>query len=122
MRATRELLALADPPTAIFAQNNRNCIGALGALQAVGRRLAIVGFDDFESATMLPTPVTVVASDPSEMGHQGAELLFQRLNGVSGRQWRDSSQRARARRDGPTRAYDPGLTPSVLPSAFTVGH
>jgi LacI family transcriptional regulator len=82
--ATRELLELDDPPTAIFAQNNRNCIGALRALQVAHTSLAVVGFDDFELATMLPVPVTVVANDPEEMGRQGAELLFERLAGVNG--------------------------------------
>jgi LacI family transcriptional regulator len=84
MRATEELLHLDPPPTAIFAQNNRNCIGALRALQSSGTRLAVVGFDDFELATMLPVPVTVVANDPEEMGRQGAELLFHRLSGGNG--------------------------------------
>ncbi len=82
--ATRALITLAQPPTAIFAQNNRNCVGALRALQAMGATMAVVGFDDFELATMLPVPVTVVANDPQEMGRQGAELLFQRLAGLSG--------------------------------------
>jgi LacI family transcriptional regulator len=81
--ATRRLLAMADPPTAVFAQNNRNCIGVLRALHGVGTRLAVVGFDDFELADMLPDPVTVVAYDPGELGRTGAELLFARLAGDS---------------------------------------
>jgi len=82
--AMRDLLALSQPPTAVFAQNNRNCIGALRAMQSLGVQLAVVGFDDFELATLLPVPVTVVANDPHEMGRQGAELLFHRLAGGSG--------------------------------------
>ena len=81
---TGELLALDPPPTAIFAQNNRNCVGALRALQAAGKTLAVVGYDDFELATLLPVPVTVLANDPLEMGRQGAELLFERLAGLEG--------------------------------------
>jgi LacI family transcriptional regulator, galactose operon repressor len=82
--ATHELLMLDQPPTAIFAENNRNCVGVLRALQTVGATLAVVGFDDFELASLLPVPVTVIANDPREMGRQGAELLFQRLSGVGG--------------------------------------
>ena len=82
--ATRQLLAMDDPPTAIFAQNNRNCLGALRALRSVGARLALVGFDDFELATMLPTPVSVIANDPHEMGRRGAARLFERLSGAAG--------------------------------------
>ena len=79
--ATRELLALPDPPTAIFAGNNRNTIGALRAIHASGRRTALVGFDDFELADMVATPVSVVTHSPTEMGRQAAELLCRRLAG-----------------------------------------
>jgi len=79
--STRQLLALQDPPTAIFAQNNRNSIGALRAIRAVDARVAFVGFDDFELADMLPVPATVVAHDPAEMARAAAELLFARLAG-----------------------------------------
>lgn len=77
--ATRELLALPDPPTAIFATNNRATIGTLRVLQASGRRVALVGFDDFELADLVG--VTVVRNSPGEMGRRGAELLFTRLAG-----------------------------------------
>jgi LacI family transcriptional regulator len=79
--ATRELLGLPDPPTAIFAGNNRSTIGALRAIQATGSRTALVGFDDFELADMLATPVSVVTHSPAEMGRQAAELLYRRLAG-----------------------------------------
>jgi LacI family transcriptional regulator len=79
--ATRELLALPDPPTAIFAANNRNTIGALRAIHGTGGRTALVGFDDFELADLLSTPVTVVAHSPADMGRQAAELLCRRLAG-----------------------------------------
>jgi LacI family transcriptional regulator len=77
--ATLELLALPDPPTALFATNNRACIGALHALRATNAPAALVGFDDFELADLLK--VTVVRHDPHEMGRRAAELLFARLSG-----------------------------------------
>jgi LacI family transcriptional regulator len=78
--ATRELLALSDPPTAIFATNNRACIGVLRALRGNGAAgVAVVGFDDFELADMLS--VTVVRHDPRQMGRRAIELLFARLAG-----------------------------------------
>ncbi len=87
--AMRELLDLADPPTAVFSSNNRNTIGAL---KAIGARLdslpekhralpAIVSFDDFELAEMMPVPVTVVDHDARELGRETARLLFARLLG-----------------------------------------
>jgi LacI family transcriptional regulator len=77
--AARELLAMRHPPTALFATNNRACIGALHALRATGDRAALVGFDDFELADLLE--VTVVRHDPLELGRRAAELLFARLAG-----------------------------------------
>jgi LacI family transcriptional regulator len=79
--ATRELLDLPDPPTAIFAGNNRNTIGALRAIRAASSRTALVGFDDFELADMLATPVSVVTHSPVEMGRQAFDLLHRRLAG-----------------------------------------
>jgi LacI family transcriptional regulator len=79
--ATRELLALPEPPTALFSGNNRITIGALRALDVHDRRVALVGFDDFELAEMLALPVTVIAYDAAELGRQAAELLARRLAG-----------------------------------------
>ncbi len=79
--ATRELLSMADPPTAVFTTNNRASIGVLRALRGRESTFALVGFDDFELADMLPVPVTVVKHDPAEMGRAGAVLLFGRLAG-----------------------------------------
>ena len=76
-----ELLGHADPPTALFAGNNRLTIGAVRAGRRDGRRVAVVGFDDFELADMLDPPVTVVSQDASALGSMAAELLFRRLDG-----------------------------------------
>jgi LacI family transcriptional regulator len=78
--ATRQLLALPDPPTAVFAGNNLNAVGVLRAL--AGRdEIAVVAFDDFEAASLLK--VTVVDQQPTDIGRQAAELLCQRLHGYS---------------------------------------
>lgn len=42
-------------------------------------RLALVGFDDFDSAELLNPSVTVVSQPNVEMGRRGAELLFSRI-------------------------------------------
>jgi LacI family transcriptional regulator len=80
-QATRELLALADAPTAVFAGNNRITIGVLRVLGRNGRGLALVGFDDLELAEVLVVPATVVAYDPAELGRRAAKLLVERLGG-----------------------------------------
>lgn len=77
--AMHELLALPEPPTAVFADNNRMSVGVLRALHMQAARIALVGFDDIELADMLPLPITVVTHDATTMGHQAADLLFARL-------------------------------------------
>jgi LacI family transcriptional regulator len=81
-RAVRDLLDLPPDrrPTALFTSNNRNTVGALRALRDAPRPVAIVGFDDFELADMLATPVTVVRHHPEEMGRIAAELAYARVD------------------------------------------
>jgi LacI family transcriptional regulator, galactose operon repressor len=82
--AVAHLLGLPDKrrPTAIFAANNRNTVGALHALAARPRAVALVGFDDFELADLLGT--SVVRADPWGLGEQAAALAFARLDGDDG--------------------------------------
>lgn len=82
-RAVERLLAEPDPPTALFAANNRGAIGALRAVGRSGRDVEVIGFDDFELAELLAPPVTVVGYDPSAVGRTAAELLFSRMAGVT---------------------------------------
>jgi LacI family transcriptional regulator len=77
-------LPLARRPTAIFCANNRNTIGALRALRDHARPIALIGFDDFELADMLATPVTVIRHVPEDMGRIAAELAYARLEGDGG--------------------------------------
>jgi LacI family transcriptional regulator, galactose operon repressor len=79
--AVAELLALPDPPTAVFCGNNRATVGALRALR--GRDdIALVGFDDFELADLLGT--TVVRHEAQRIGAEAAALAFRRLDGLDG--------------------------------------
>jgi LacI family transcriptional regulator len=82
-RILRELLAGDDPPTALFTAQNLITIGAIRALQELGRHreVALVGFDDVVLADLLEPPVTVVAQDAAALGRTAAELLFGRLAG-----------------------------------------
>jgi LacI family transcriptional regulator len=80
-RAAAELLALADPPTAVFAANNRITTGVLRALAAHDADLEVVGFDDLELADLLSRPPTTVSYDAAELGREAARLLARRLDG-----------------------------------------
>ncbi|WP_375426587.1 LacI family DNA-binding transcriptional regulator [uncultured Friedmanniella sp.] len=81
--AVRELMTLADPPTAIFASQNLITVGALRALHSLGLQhsVALVGFDDLLLADLVDPAVTVVAQDPTRMGTVAAERVFARLEG-----------------------------------------
>jgi LacI family transcriptional regulator len=79
--ATRRLLDSTEAPTALFATTNFVCEGALRALRGVRQPPAVVGFDDFRFADLLPTPATVVAGDPAELGRRATELLLKRVSG-----------------------------------------
>lgn len=73
------LLALADPPTAIVAGNNRILLGVIEAVGAldVAQRPVLIGFDDVEWARVLG--ITVVAGNVEALGRQAARLAVARL-------------------------------------------
>jgi LacI family transcriptional regulator len=87
VRADAErMLGGAEPVTAFFSGNNRVTVTLVRVLAGQpGRagRVAVVGFDDFELADLLPVPVTVVAQDPALLGRTAAGLLFRRLAGAA---------------------------------------
>ncbi|HEY7721861.1 MAG TPA: LacI family DNA-binding transcriptional regulator [Pedococcus sp.] len=77
------LLALDEPPTALFAARNSLAIGAVQALRAQGRTrdIALVGFDDFPLADVLDPALTVLRQNVRRIGAEVARMLFARLDG-----------------------------------------
>jgi LacI family transcriptional regulator, galactose operon repressor len=73
---------------AIFADNNRICVGVLHAADQVGGAVGVAGFDDVELADLLPGSVALVTYDAIEMGRRAAELLFERIDGGGSREYR----------------------------------
>jgi LacI family transcriptional regulator len=77
--ATRRLLALPDPPTAIFAFNDDMALAALRVAQERGlllpRELSIVGFDDSARARIVTPSLTSVRQPLEQMGRRSVELL-----------------------------------------------
>jgi LacI family transcriptional regulator len=73
----------ADPPTAVFSLNNVSTVNALRAFQhlemQVPQKMALAGFDDFELASLLASPVTTVRQPAVEMGLRAAKQLFERI-------------------------------------------
>jgi LacI family transcriptional regulator len=83
--ATHALLALDEPPTAIFACNDNMAIGALAALHergtAVPNALSVVGFDGITLSAYTMPPLTTVATSLVDLGEQLCQLLLDRING-----------------------------------------
>ena len=81
--ATRRLLALKQPPTAIFAVSDTLAIGALRGIRVAGLKagadFGVVGFDDIALAAEVDPPLTTVAQPMRELGATAARLLLQRL-------------------------------------------
>jgi LacI family transcriptional regulator len=81
--ATAELLALEEPPTAIFAARNVICEGALMALQQqhLTSQVALIGFDEVSVAEMVDPAISVIRQDTYEIGTRAIDLLLARLDG-----------------------------------------
>jgi LacI family transcriptional regulator len=81
--AIDEMLALSDPPTALFTGQNLLTIGGVHALRNAGlqRSVALIGFDDIPMADMVDPAISVVAQDAQALGRAAADLLFRRLDG-----------------------------------------
>jgi len=84
LAATKQLLSLDNPPTAILATNNRTTVGAIKAIKKSGLRwpqeITLVGFDDLEWLDIFDIPLTTVAQQPRKMGERAAQLLLKRIN------------------------------------------
>ncbi|MGC9268664.1 LacI family DNA-binding transcriptional regulator [Acidiphilium sp.] len=82
-RATAALLALADPPSAIFASNNLMTLGAMQAFADRGldvpRDIALIAFDDFAWTDLFSPHLTTVAQPCREIGATAVRLLLERL-------------------------------------------
>ncbi|MFG1602802.1 LacI family DNA-binding transcriptional regulator [Actinoplanes sp. NPDC049265] len=81
--AVNELLALDDPPTALFSSNARTSLGAVRALHRAGRTdVALISFGDFDLADALQPGITVVDHDPALIAAAAVERLLARIGGT----------------------------------------
>ena len=82
-RAARELLALPQRPTAIFAFNDLMALGVLRAAHELGLRvpdqLSVIGFDDVYLASFAMPALTTIRLPKNEMGRQAAHMLLRRI-------------------------------------------
>jgi LacI family transcriptional regulator len=82
-KAMARLLALARPPTAVFAANDHMAAGAIEAIRARGLRVpgdvAVAGFDDVPEAARIRPALSTVRQPFADMGRRGARLLWEAL-------------------------------------------
>jgi LacI family transcriptional regulator len=87
--ATRALMSLAAPPSAIFCANDLMAVGCYEALRELGLRIpedvAVMGYDDRELAQHLHPPLTTVLLPHFEMGSIAAEILLDAAAGSPAR-------------------------------------
>ena len=83
--AIAELMALPEPPTAVFCASDTIAIGALEAALEMNYRvpedIAIIGFDDIPASSWVRPRLTSVAQYPGQMGSLLAKALFERISG-----------------------------------------
>lgn len=87
--ALQNLFESKRPPTAVFCANNlltRHVLHSLREMNiACPASVALVGFDDFETADLLDPAITVVRQPVELLGRTAAEMLFARLGNSDAR-------------------------------------
>jgi len=83
--ASRQLLGMADRPTAIFAANDLMALETLAVANELGIRvpedLSLVGFDNVPDAVMAEPSLTTINQPIQEMGRLSIEILLQLMAG-----------------------------------------
>lgn len=86
-RSMSELLEAGYRPSAVFAVNDYNAVGAARALKehgaVVGRDVALVGYNDIALGRYLETPLTTIRVDHAMVGREVVSLLLARVAGES---------------------------------------
>lgn len=84
-RAAQQLLALPEPPDAIFAANNKLASGVIRALAVAGRLppdVGVVSFGGLPLVLLIPLGVLEAHLPAREMGITAATLLLERIQGL----------------------------------------
>ncbi|MGC5325086.1 LacI family DNA-binding transcriptional regulator [Brevibacillus sp. SYSU BS000544] len=78
------LLALSQPPTAIFAANDEMAIGAIQSIKEKGfqvpQDIAVVGFDNIRITTIVEPALTTVNQPKFAIGCKAMEILLKIMN------------------------------------------
>ncbi|MFK4790911.1 LacI family DNA-binding transcriptional regulator [Microbacterium sp. ZW T5_56] len=78
--AARQLLALTERPTAIFAASDDSALGSIRALREHGLRIpddiSVVGFDDIPHSQWTDPPLTTIRQPLAQMGSAAVDALI----------------------------------------------
>ncbi len=85
INATRQLLAVDPPPTAIFAVNDQIAVGAMAAIKdaglEIGSEVAVVGYNDTPLSSRLPIPLSSVHHPVDSIGRLAMQSLLKLMDG-----------------------------------------
>lgn len=86
-QAMEKLLALPEPPTAVFCYNDMSALGALKRIRDAGLKVpedvSVAGFDDLFVAQYTEPPLTTVRQPKRRMGRLAMETLLKLMAGAS---------------------------------------
>jgi LacI family transcriptional regulator len=82
--AMKQLLALPEPPEAVFTSNDAMAVGVYQALHQAGlsipQDMAVIGYDDIEIAQYMTPPLTTIHQPKDDLGELAIDTLIHRLN------------------------------------------
>ena len=82
-KAMEKLFDLPIPPTALFAGNDTQALGAMRAARkrnlSIPDDLAVIGFDDMIAAHLSIPPLTTIQTPDYRIGSEGARVLIRRI-------------------------------------------
>jgi LacI family transcriptional regulator, galactose operon repressor len=85
----RQLLTLADRPTAVFAANDLSAMQTMHVARTLGLGVpgdvSVVGFDNIPESALIEPPLTTIDQSIQEMGRRAVELLIDVIDGATGR-------------------------------------
>ena len=84
-RAMADLLALDEPPTAVFAASDMMALGAIRAAGDAGASVpvdvSVIGFDDMQLASHMNPPLTTIRQDKAGLGAAAGSALVRLIDG-----------------------------------------
>ncbi len=82
--AMQNLLALKEPPTAIFCASDMMAIGAIQAIQEAGKKVpddfSVIGFDGIEAGQIVSPKLTTIKQDTVNMGKTAAREVLKMID------------------------------------------